>query len=139
AGARSLDDLMRAALARYAGVSGFTAEEFKALAAEIAGTPLDDFFRRTVESTAELDYAAALDWFGLRFRQEFRTSPALGCETRADNGRLILSKIPRDTPAFNAGLNVDDEILAIDGFRVRPDQLPQRLENYRPGDRISML
>jgi predicted metalloprotease with PDZ domain len=138
-GARSLDDLMRAALTRYSGASGFTAAEFKSLAAEIAGTPLDDFFRRTVESTEELDYSEALDWFGLRFRQEFNTNATLACETRVDNGRLVVSKVSRDMPAFKAGLNVDDEIVAIDGFRVRGDQLSQRLENYKPGDRVSLL
>ncbi len=34
---------------------------------------------------------------------------------------------------------MDDEIIAIDDFRVRPDQIAQRLENYRPGDKVSIL
>jgi len=34
---------------------------------------------------------------------------------------------------------VDDEILAIDNIRVRPDQLAARLENYRPGQKITIL
>jgi predicted metalloprotease with PDZ domain len=34
---------------------------------------------------------------------------------------------------------VDDEILAIDEFRVRADRLENRLEQYKPGDRISVL
>jgi predicted metalloprotease with PDZ domain len=38
-----------------------------------------------------------------------------------------------------AGLNVDDEILAIDDFRVRADQLAARLDQYKPGDRVTML
>jgi predicted metalloprotease with PDZ domain len=138
-GDRSLDDVMRAALARYSGAAGFTSAQFKSLAAEVASAPLDGFFRNAVESTEELEYSEALDWFGLRFRQEFRTAATLGCETRTDNGRLIVSKIPRDTPASKAGLNVDDEIVAIDGFRLRPDQVLQRLEQYRPGDRIAVL
>ena len=37
------------------------------------------------------------------------------------------------------GLNVDDEIVAIDQVRVRADRLDERLEQYAPGDRISML
>ena len=45
----------------------------------------------------------------------------------------------RDTPAFGAGLNVDDEIVAIDQVRVRTDRLDERLEQYTPGDRISLL
>jgi predicted metalloprotease with PDZ domain len=140
-GARSLDDLMRLALELFSGASGFTTEEFKAMASEVAGLPLDGFFRQTVESTEELDYTDALDWFGLRFRQpEKPKNGALpGFETRVDNGRLIVTRIPRGMPAAESGLNVDDEIIAIGDFRVRPDQLAQRLENYRPGDKVSLL
>jgi predicted metalloprotease with PDZ domain len=38
-----------------------------------------------------------------------------------------------------AGLNVDDEILAVDEFRVRADRLENRLEQYRSGDKVSVL
>jgi predicted metalloprotease with PDZ domain len=34
---------------------------------------------------------------------------------------------------------VDDEIIAIDDFRLKPDQVAQRLENYHPGDKVSIL
>jgi predicted metalloprotease with PDZ domain len=140
-GAKSLDDLMTLALERFSGERGFTTEQFKALATELAGVPLDGFFRHTVESTEELDYAEALDWFGLRFKEPeaTKTGGVIGCATRVDHGRLIVTRVPRETPAWESGLSVDDEIIAIDGFRVRPDQISQRLESYRPGDKISIL
>lgn len=149
--AKSLDDVMQAAFERYSGERGFSPEEFKSIASEIAGAPLDAFFRRTVESTEEFDYSEALDWFGLRFKQLEKSGcapaiglpaigmPIIGITTRTDNGRLLVTRIPRDTPAAGSGLMVDDEILAIDNFRVRPDQLSQRLECYKPGDQISIL
>jgi predicted metalloprotease with PDZ domain len=34
---------------------------------------------------------------------------------------------------------VDDEILAIDDVRVRADGLAGRLDQYRPGDKVSVL
>jgi predicted metalloprotease with PDZ domain len=34
---------------------------------------------------------------------------------------------------------VDDEIIAIDDFRVRPDQLDARMEQYIVGDRVAVL
>ena len=37
---------------------------------------------------------------------------------------------------IDAGLNVDDEILAIDDVRVRADGLAARLEQYKPGDKV---
>ena len=39
----------------------------------------------------------------------------------------------------HAGISVDDEIIAIDDFRVRPDHLSKRLECYRPGDKVSVM
>lgn len=139
-GRKSLDDLMRLAFERFSGDRGFTPEQFKTTAQEVAGVPLADFFRASVEMPGELDYNAALEWFGLNFKPQVQGSKAwMGAETRADNGRLLVSRILRDTPAFHAGLNVDDEILAIDDYRVRADQLAARLELYQAGDRVSLL
>ena len=47
--------------------------------------------------------------------------------------------VQRDSPADVAGLNVDDEIVAIDDFRVRADRLDNRLEQYQRGDKVSFL
>ena len=66
-GKKSLDDVMRLAYKRYGGERGFTPEEFRLTAQEIAGVDLKEWFRKTISSTEELDYTEALDWFGLRF------------------------------------------------------------------------
>lgn len=66
-GAKSLDDVMRLAYERYSGAQGFTAEQFRRTAGEVAGVDLRAWFESAVASTDELDYAEALDWFGLRF------------------------------------------------------------------------
>ncbi|HPU56700.1 MAG TPA: hypothetical protein PLH97_10540, partial [Verrucomicrobiota bacterium] len=66
-GRKCLDDVMRLACARYSGATGFTADQFRALAEEVAGTDLTEWFRRTVSSTEELDYSEMLDWYGLEF------------------------------------------------------------------------
>lgn len=73
---RSLDDVMRLALARFGGDRGFTPEEFEATVAEVAGADLRDWFARAVRSTDELDYAEMLDWFGLRFAEQGTDDPA---------------------------------------------------------------
>src|SRR4029079_16356291 len=72
-GARSLDDVMRAAFARYSGARGFTPEQFRHTASEVAGTDLSGWLRQALETTEELDYASALEWYGLEFA---RTPPA---------------------------------------------------------------
>jgi predicted metalloprotease with PDZ domain len=140
-GARSLDDVMKLAFQRYSGTSGYTPEQFRAAAEEIAGISLQPFWEDAVNGTAELQYDEALDTFGLRFGPSARVStrPWLGITTSNDGGRLMISQVRRDGPASKGGLNVGDEILAIDDFRVRADRLDDRLQQYKPGDKVSVL
>lgn len=140
-GQRSLDDAMRLAYERYSGDAGFTPEQFRAACAEVAGASLDDFFARHVDRTDEPAFQPALDYYGLRFaipeEPEPDAEPAgyLGVETR----EAVITSVRRGTPGFEAGINVGDELLAIDDYRVPPGELASRLERYRPGDAISLL
>ncbi len=66
---KSLDDVMRLAIARYSGARGFKPEEFVATASEVAATDLTPLFRKLLATTDELAYTEALDWFGLSFAE----------------------------------------------------------------------
>lgn len=141
-GAQTLDDVLRLAYPRYAGSQGFTRAEFRDMVYEVAGTAWPEWFRSVLETTDELDYTEALDWFGLRFKaSDAAASPKawLGVVTKAENGRLLVAQVPRQTPAWQCGLNVDDEILALNAYRVRPQQWDTRLEQHRPGDTVTVL
>ena len=139
-GARGLDDVMRTAYQRFAGTRGYSPAEFRSVAEEVAGTSLKAFWETAIEGTGELDYGEALETFGLRFRASAQSPrPWLGITTRNDAGRLLVSQVRRDGPGSKAGLNVDDEILAIDDFRVRADRLDDRLQQYRAGDKVTFL
>jgi predicted metalloprotease with PDZ domain len=107
----------------------------------VAGVDLKPWFAKVAESSDELDYAEALELYGLRFIPvDARDARAFfGAGTRNDNGRLVVTGVRRGTPAIAAGVNVDDEILAIDEVRVRADGLAARLEQYKPGDKIAVL
>jgi len=144
-GKRSLDDVMRRAYARYGGDRGYTSAEFRALASEVAGTDLSDFFSRAVDSTDELDYQPALDFVGLQFKQVKKSSTAEDDEkeggylgvTASSSG--VISRVLRDTPGFTSGLNVDDEILAIEGERLGSGGLKAVLKRHAPGDDVAIL
>ena len=145
-GARSLDDVMRAAMARYSGRSGFTSAEFRSLVAELAGTDLSAWLHRALDTTEELDYAH-IAWLGLRFKQPPKPEGAWlgltlatpGATLKNDGGRLVVTQVRRGTPAFDAGVNVDDEIVALGGYRVRPDQWERRLDAFKPGETTPLL
>jgi predicted metalloprotease with PDZ domain len=145
--AKSLDDVMRFAWQRYSGTRGFTPDEFRELVSEVAGRDLGAWLDQAVASTAELDYTNTL-WLGLRVRNDPPPVPRawLGLTLsgsastlKNDGGRLLVAQVRRGTPAYDAGLNVDDEILAVDEYRVRPEGWEARLDAYRPGDRVTLL
>jgi predicted metalloprotease with PDZ domain len=145
--ARSLDDVMRLAWRRYSGARGFTPDEFRALVSEVAGRDLSAWLQQALASTDELDYTQ-VPWLGLRIRNDAPPAPrawlglaisGTGATLRNDGGRLVVTQVRRGTPAFDAGVNVDDEILAIGEYRVRPEGWDARLEAYRPGDRTTLV
>jgi predicted metalloprotease with PDZ domain len=156
-GERSLDDVMRLAYRRHAGPRGYRPEDLRRAAEEVAGRDLRPFWRDFVDGTAPLEYRAALDYYGLRLvsrpedEQASGSAPAtgegedeqepaghLGVDTKADGGRLLVSKVVRDGPAWRAGVQPGDEILAIDDRRV-PPELSAALARYRPGASVVLL
>ena len=149
-GVRSLDDAMRLAYERFSGSRGFTPVEFRTTVEDALGTDanFDSWFERVLESVEELDYSESLDWFGLDLAaseasstvDDDDTPPAwVGLSTRADGERLLVTEVRRDTPGFDAGFNVGDEILAIDDYRVRASAWGRRLRLYRSGEMTSVL
>jgi predicted metalloprotease with PDZ domain len=144
-GQKSLDDVMRLAYERYSGPKGFTEEGFRKVVSDVADPAAADWLEHVVETADELDYREALDWFGLRFAPSWPgrlpTGQYLwqGLKLRTDDGRLLISNVYRGTPAFDAGFAVDDEIVAVNDFRVRGDQWESRSETFRVGDKVSVL
>ncbi|MBZ0114978.1 MAG: hypothetical protein K8J08_21130, partial [Thermoanaerobaculia bacterium] len=134
----SLDDVLRVAFRQHSGAIGFTGAEFEALASEISRSDLSNFFDYTLRGTGELPYLEALDYYGLQLvaddsapsdrSRESKTKGWLGAEVKPTEGRFIVTKVPRDTPAFQYGLSPEDEIIAIDGYRLPPEGLDPRLE-----------
>jgi predicted metalloprotease with PDZ domain len=117
--------------------------QLRGLVEDASARSLSKFWADAIDGTAELKYAEALDYFGLRFKPDSalpeRQKAWLGAATKIEEGRLVITQVKRGTPAWRAGLNVDDELIAIDELRVRANRLDERLEQYTPGERVSLL
>jgi predicted metalloprotease with PDZ domain len=92
----------------------------------------------------EIDYTPALAWYGLEFgaskwKDEDAARARIGAVVNDANGRLVVTSVPRGTPAAAAGINAGDEIVAIDNFRVTPEQYQARLEALAPGRDVQLL
>jgi predicted metalloprotease with PDZ domain len=142
-GARSLDHVMRLMMRRFSAERGFARDDLYAAVAEIVGPAhapeLREWLKRAVETTSELEYDRALEWFGLQI-----TSPSgaprawLGVTPRTENQRTVVSGIRRGSPAVAAGLSLLDEIDAVNGVPLPPGRLGQRIAQFTPGTNVTL-
>ncbi len=143
----SLDDVMRDLYADFYRVKGrgFTEAEFQEACEKRAGGSLDEFFERYVYGTDELPYEEFLAAAGLELTRAADDEDDsgekrgyLGVSTREEGGRFVVTRVLRDTPAYEAGLNVNDEIIAIDGLRVHSGSFGERIGAHHAGDEIRL-
>lgn len=137
---RSLDDVMRQMWLEFGQPEiGFTPEQLEQVIESIADTSLTDFFERYLYGLDELPYNQYLEPFGLQLIAETKDeTPYLGCKVATEKGREIIKFVEVGSPAEAAGLDIHDELLALNGFKVTSDQFNDRLKDYKPGDTIEL-
>jgi predicted metalloprotease with PDZ domain len=142
-GQRTLADALRLGWERYTAQGmGYPDGSLRELAGEVAGTDLSAFFADHVDGTADLEPNEDLAWVGLELKISPETSerdlaedddgfllePDLGISTSDNSGFCRVSGVLEDSAAFNAGLNVDDLIVAVNGVRVKSSTIQDRLD-----------
>jgi predicted metalloprotease with PDZ domain len=75
---------------------------------------------------------------GDRGAGEIRDEAYLGLELRDEGGQTRVRAALADGPAHDAGVLPGDQVVALDGRRLRAEDLDERLELYRPGDRVKL-
>ena len=155
----SLDDVLRILWERY-GLRdvGFPEEGIQDVVAEVCGDRLDAFFETALRSTEELDFDGPLAAAGLELvalpvmpggpgPAPTTAVPApggpeppisLGIRTREEAGRSVVATVLAGSPAYAAGVNAGDELVALDGLRVGGRDLPVRVMEREPGDVVQI-
>ena len=138
---RSLDHVMRLMWQRFGKDEiGFTPQQLQATFEEIAEQDLSEFFSSYLETTAELPFDDYLKPFGLRVKPipDKEPVPYLGVKVGTENNREVINFVEANSPAAIAGIDIKDELLAIEGIKVKSGDLNEHLKNYQSGDRISV-
>jgi len=128
---------------RFSGERGFSREDVRDAVAEVAGVghtrEIRAWMVRALETTAELDYEAAVNWFGLRITPPVAAPRAyLGVTSRAEDGKAVVTGIRRGSPAAAAGMSLLDEITAVNGEPLQEGNLTRRLERFAPGSKVEL-
>ncbi|MGV8880044.1 MAG: M61 family metallopeptidase [Sphingobacteriaceae bacterium] len=139
-GTKSLDDVMRYMYREYylKDNRGYTAAEFKQAVEKITGKSFDEFYGNYVNGLSPVDYNLYFGYAGLQLADEYagRNEPELGIVTAMKDGKLLVSNVLRNSAAWIDGINVNDELVSIDGIRIT--ELNKILREKKTGDLIQV-
>ena len=149
-GKGSLDEVMRRMYSEfylkspkatyYLRGRGYQTEDFQRVASEVAGFDLSDFFARYVRRTEVLPYDEALGYMGLRLVKEVKPQPFnAGLGINNADGRPVIASVRNDSPAEDAGLQADDELVSLGGNKVTPDNWLRVFARYKRGSRVPVV
>ena len=117
---------------------GYTPEDLERVATEVAGVSFSDFFRRYVNDVEILPYDEAFGYMGLKVirsvaREPYSAGITLDWE---DTESLRIGSVRSNSPAEDAGLQDGDEILTMEGKKIRRENFLVNLSKHKQGDRI---
>jgi predicted metalloprotease with PDZ domain len=135
---RSLDDVMRWLYDMFARRGkGFPEAEFQRACERFA-----DY----VDGVADVPWDRFLSAAGVKLEKEpkkpeegdpaRRRKPWLGVTVQKNGAALAVASVIEGSPAWKGGLSARDELVAMDGAKVNPDDWEKRIEDREPGDRM---
>lgn len=146
--ARSLDDVLRILWERYGKRDvGLPEDGIREIVAEVCGDPLDEIFETYLRTTEELDFDAPLSAAGLERTEPGPVPPipgmdgpplVLGLRFKEKAGRTLVANVLAGTPAYHAGVNAGDEVIALDGLRTSARDIPTRIMEREEGDVVEL-
>ena len=137
---KSLDSAMRYLNETYAKQNrGVPEDGFQKGVETVTNSSFKEFFTDYVHGTEEINYNRFLKYAGLELKIETDEKVPkvfLGISTSGDEKETKIRNVTPESPAFKAGLDSDDILLAIDGKRAHKSNLDLLLKKYSPGDTI---
>lgn len=120
-GTKSLDDVMKTMYLQCKALKrGYTDAEFKTMVEKISGISFSDFWAKYVNGTAPIDYAKYFGYAGIQVKNENegKVTPYIGAGYSNRGGRIFVTAVARNSSAWVGGLNVNDEIVSVEGKPV---------------------
>ena len=116
---------------------GYQNEDFEASVSQVAGSEMSDFFKRYVRGVETPPYEQAFAQVGLRFIREVRAPVTIGLTAdESEKVNFKISNVRADSPAAEAGLQVEDVITSFGGNKFTSANFLKVLARYKPGDKV---
>lgn len=139
-GTKCLDHFMQHLYAEYyeGKDRGFTEAEFKMELEEFIGKDLTEFYAKYIDGTEIPDYNSFLEPLGVAVTYVGEEKPSSGLSTGGGDNVYVRS-IRSGSAAEDAGLSVNDEIIAVNNYRVNKPMLDAFMKSLNVGDQAEIL
>ena len=118
---------------------GLSPEQVYKMVEEIGGPLIREKFEVMTSTTEEINLEGLCESAGMKFEWDKAEAPYLGIDTEFSGDRVIVKVVTLDGPAYKAGLNAGDEILAINGMRVLKDRYNDFAKFLKPNETYTFL
>jgi predicted metalloprotease with PDZ domain len=147
-GKTSLDDIMRDMYEEfylkspnssyYLRGRGYQTDDLERVASRRAGFDLSDFFKRHIRDVEVLPYEEAFAYVGLRLVKTQSEEPYdAGVSLQFDDPREVrIENVRNNSPAEDAGLQANDQIVLLNGQAVTRDSWRRTLARFKRGDSV---
>lgn len=157
-GTKSLDDVYRNLMDKYnKDAKGYTEKDVLGAIKDVTGTDFTEFFQDFIKNPGHIEFSEEVKRIGLNLaakynkvdEQEVSEKAYLGLVVRPNGGKFVVDSVIEGSPAFSAGINPKDELVAVNGFKFSDRYLKAIMENmkktlmdgfsdHKPGDKIRL-
>ena len=117
---------------------GFTDAEFKACLAKHTGQDMSEFFQKYIDGTEVIPYSIYFLPLGIEVTDVGGVKPIFGATVSEEGGKVIVKSIRSNTAAEDAGLSVNDEVIACMNYRVDKAMLDGLMNGAAIGDEFEL-
>jgi predicted metalloprotease with PDZ domain len=113
---------------------------------QITGADYQNWWQENIQGITEIDFSLLLAKAGLKMSYAKSAKDKLsntskvwtGIKTKQSTHGLIVSSVEKNSPAWHAGMTIEDVIVAIDGLRMVEKDLSNRLKDFKPKQLITI-
>lgn len=118
---------------------GFTDSEFKECLSKHTGQDMTAFFQKYIDGTEVIPYSMYFLPLGVEVSDVGGVKPVFGANVSEEGGKVIIKSIRANSSAEDAGLSVNDEVIACMNYRVDKAMLDAMMNGAVVGDEFELI
>jgi predicted metalloprotease with PDZ domain len=138
---KSYRDIHNQLYQQFALPKSYNEQDMLAILSEVTGENYQPWWQANITGLLDINFDALLAKAGLEITygkasEKLKNTVWTGIKTKQVTTGLKVTHVEKNSPAWHAGLTLDDIIIAIDGLRMVDKELTARLENFKPEQEV---